>query len=288
MKNKILKTALTILVPLNVMLFSCETSDISETPLISTTNSSQETNPQPSDIALTDSSSNYNTYRYLENDGISMYYETQEKEVYRSLLPDILDMPEQLLVYVFITDFYKLDYGAEPYKENSLFLLAEYEGRKVWHCIYMPVTSEESMWAGIFKLGLPKSMGEIELFRSSPIYTGYGIGPDQRRMDLTVNTENYMVSENQKNLMKELSLISMLNIRNDNIIEMGKTGEMRSIFEISEQYPRLLTVEYGDGNISFDSKYSEEAHPFSLTPSNIIGAYYLKNKIPFSLTGTPW
>ena len=100
-----------------------------------------------------------NKYTYLENDGIFMYYQTEEKETYRKLLPEVFDMPDRLLVYTFVSDFYKMEGQTQPYKEASIFLLGEYKGEKIWHCIYMPVTSEESMKMGVIRLGLPKTMG---------------------------------------------------------------------------------------------------------------------------------
>ena len=105
-----------------------------------------------------------------------MYYETDNARVYESLLPDVFDMPDRMLVYAFIYDFYKLDYDAVPYKENALFLLVEYQGQEAWHCVYMPVTDEHSMWAGIIRLGLPKTMGDIEFNREPPRYHGTAEG----------------------------------------------------------------------------------------------------------------
>ena len=48
-------------------------------------------------------------YRYLENDGIFMYYETDNVEVYQSLIPDAFEMPSRVVVFAFFNDFYELD-----------------------------------------------------------------------------------------------------------------------------------------------------------------------------------
>ena len=111
-------------------------------------------------------------YTYYENDGIFIYYETANAETYRQLLPEKFDMPNELLVYAFISDFYKMDARTEPYKEAALFLLAKHEGKEIWHCIFMPVTSHESRIAGIRRLGLPKTMGDISFSKKRHLIRG--------------------------------------------------------------------------------------------------------------------
>lgn len=230
----------------------------------------------------------YTTYRYLENDGIFMYYETENEQVYQSLIPDTFNMPSRMLVYAFIIDFYELDYGATPYKENSIFILVEYQGEEFWHCVYMPVTDVYSMWAGIIGLGLPKTMGEINFTRDEPLYYGDGTNVFGATMNMSVNTENYVIDESDKQEMIDLSLLRSLNIRNGEIIEMGHTGGQNSAIEIAEQYPNLRTIEFGEGYVTTNTDAIIINHPLDLTPSNMIGAYYLKNTIPFSLTGNPF
>ena len=227
----------------------------------------------------------YIPYRYLENDGIFMYYETENAQAYESLLPDEFDMPSRLLVYTFINDFYELDYGATPYKENAIFILADYQGEEVWHCVYMPVTDIHSVWAGVLGLGLPKTLGEVDFIRESPLYYGNGIGALGGEMSLSVNTENFTVSEEDRQEMIDLSLLRYLNIRNGEIIEMGKTGQGGSVIETAETFPNLMSIEFGEAAINTNTDAIPFNHPLDLTPSNIIGAYYLLNKIPFSLTG---
>lgn len=242
----------------------------------------------PVDTIPVDTVSGYIPYRYLENDGIFMYYETEAVEVYKSLLPEVFDMPDRLLVYAFINDFYKLDYGATPYKENAIFILAEYQGQEVWHCVYMPVTDEHSMWAGIIGLGLPKTLGTINFTREDPNYYGNGINPMGGEMILSVNTEDYTIEEEARQELISLSLLTSLNIRNGEIIEMGKTGEQNSVIEMAKKYPNFMTVKFGEATISTNTEDISFHHPLDLTPSNILGAYYLLNKVPFSLTGGQW
>lgn len=228
-------------------------------------------------------------YRYLENDGIFMYYETDNIEVYQSLIPDEFEMPSRMLVFAFFNDFYELDYGATPYKENAISILVEYQGEEFFHVVYMPVTDEYSMWAGILGLGLPKSLGEINFTRDNPIYYGDGTNPLGGTMDMSVNTENYTIDNDAKQEMINLSLLRNIQIRNGNIIEIGKTGgNENSVINIAEQFPNLVTLKFGEASIATNTDAILFHHPLDLTPSNIIGGYYLKNTIPFGLTGNPF
>lgn len=242
--------------------------------------------PQEEPVSSTPSD-DYTQYRYLENDGLFVYYETENKEVYQRLLPDVFDMPERTLVFAFINDFFKIDNGAIPYKENAVFILAEYQGKEVWHCIYMPVTDEHSMWAGIIGLGLPKTLGDIAFEKSPPFYQGQALGEFGGEMEVTLNTSGYEISEQEKQNLISLSLLPSLNIRNGNIIEMGRTGEKGSILQIADELPNLVTVKYGVADIATNTDVIPTAHALDLKPSRILGAYYLHNKIPFSLTGAP-
>lgn len=228
-------------------------------------------------------------YRYLENDGIFMYYETDNMEVYKNLIPDEFDMPSRMLVFAFFNDFYKLDYGATPYKENAISILVEYQGEEFFHVVYMPVTDEHSMWAGIIGLGLPKTLGEITFTNDNSIYYGNGVNPLEGTMNMSVNTQNFTIENDAKQDMIKLSLLKNLQIRNGNIIQIGKTGENeKSVINIAEQFPNLLTLKFGEATINTNTDAISLNHPLDLTPSKIIGGYYLKNTIPFGLTGNPF
>ena len=225
-------------------------------------------------------------YRYLENDGIFMYYETDNVDVYQSLIPDEFEIPSRMVVFAFFNDFYELDYGATPYKENAISILVEYQGEEFFHVVYMPVTDERSMWAGILGLGLPKTLGTINFTRDNPIYYGDGTNMLGGTMDMSINTENFTIDNNAKQNMVNLSLLRNIQIRNGNIIEIGKTGgNENSVIHIAEQFPNLITLKFGEAIITTNTNSILFNHPLDLTPSNVIGGYYLKNTIPFGLTG---
>ncbi|MGB0869098.1 MAG: acetoacetate decarboxylase family protein [Flavobacteriales bacterium] len=235
-----------------------------------------------------DSLFNYTPYRYLENDGIFMYYETTNVQAYKSLIPEEFNMPSRMVVFSFFNDFYKLDYGATPYKENAISILVEYQGEEFFHCVYMPVTDEHSMWAGILGLGLPKTMGEINFVRNNPIYLGDRKNPLGGTMDMSVDTENYNIDPNTKQEIIDLQKLRSLQKRNGQIIVTGNSGgNQNSVIETAEQFPNLITIKFGEATMVTNTSSIPYHHPLDLVPSNVIGAFYLKNTIPFSLTGTP-
>jgi PKD repeat protein len=227
-------------------------------------------------------------YRYLENHGIFMYYETDNFEVYQSLIPDEFEMPSRMVVFAFFNDFYKLDYGATPYKENAISILVEHKGEEFFHCVYMPVTDEHSMWAGILGLGLPKTMGEIDFTRDNPTYYGEALNPLGDKMNMSVATENFIIDDNTKQEIISLQKLRSLQIRNGKIIVTGNTdGNQNSVIETAEQFPSLITIKFGEATLTTNTESISYNHPLDLTPSNVIGAFYLKNTIPFGLTGNP-
>lgn len=224
-------------------------------------------------------------YKYLESRGVSIFYETDNLQAYNKLLPDVFEMPEKPMVYAFINDFYKLDYNATPYKENALMILAKYNGELIWHCIYMPVTDENSLIAGKIGLGLPKTMGEINFTQNDNSYSGIGIGENGGKMELGIDLENFNIDSENKQEIIRLSELKKLSIRNGEIIEIGKTKNKRSKFEVAEKFPEHLTIKFGEVSISTNTDLINVTHPLDLKASKIIGGYYVLNKVSFGLTG---
>ncbi len=226
------------------------------------------------------------SYRYLENDGVTIYYETANVKLYKSLIPKEFNMPSRCLVHAFVIDFYKIDNGLNPYRENAINILVEYKGEEFWHCVYMPVTDEHSLRAGVRKLGLPKTLGEIELKRHKNLYHGKGVNQDGGQMSIRVNTKQYELDDKTKNELIALSQKRSIQILRGQVILTGRstggTAPKRSIISLAELYPNRLTLKFGKGSIT--SQARELASPLRLKPSRVIGAYYLKNTIPFTLS----
>jgi hypothetical protein len=88
-------------------------------------------------------------YTYHEFDGIVVFYKTQDLDAYKALLPAVFEMPAKPLVMAFVIDYYKMDKATQPYKEAAVYLLATYQGKPAWHCVTMPVTSDDARIGGI-------------------------------------------------------------------------------------------------------------------------------------------
>lgn len=221
-------------------------------------------------------------YQYEENEGIFIFYKTEDEELYRELLPEEFDMPDELTVHLFIMDFYEIDSSAEPYKEMSISLLGELDGEEIWHCIYMPVTSQQSMIAGVLGLGLPKTIGDIEFIRAESSYSGTVLDENNRTATITVDTEDYLMSEAEREIIRGYMSIPKINILNGELIQMTRTGGSVNIIDIAEQYPRYVTLLGGEVIVDFIS-YEDGNHPLDLEPSEVIAGYFLHNEISFSL-----
>ncbi len=53
-------------------------------------------------------------------------------ELYRSLLPEQFDMPDQPLVVVTVADYYDVTLPLVPYREGYVLLQCKYQGRTGW------------------------------------------------------------------------------------------------------------------------------------------------------------
>lgn len=222
-------------------------------------------------------------YTYHEHDGVFVYYETQDRETYRKILPDVFEMPDQPTVYSFVSDFYKMDSQTKPYKEAAIFLLAKHNGRSVWHCVFMPVTSEESRRLGVRRLGLPKTIGDIDFSRNLPKYRGTARVEGGKSMLLTVDTQDYKLNQTEEQWVRKLSTLPKLNLRNGQVLEM-KRPDRRSIIDLALFMPNRIHLKGGRAEIEHLAN-GDMNHPLGLSPSKTLAAYYLRTTIPFRLGG---
>ena len=236
-------------------------------------------------------------YTYREFDGIFVFYETQEADAYRRLLPRVFDLPDRLLVHAFIADYYKMDARTQPYKEGAIFLLAKHEGREVWHCITMPVTSDEARRLGIALLGFPKIMGQIELRRDAPLYSGTVSVTGSRTMSIHLDTTDHATSHEEGRLLKELTTIPKLNLRRGRAVEIGgRVARRRSPLDLAKLFPERVRLAIGRAKVAFQPARIDtpgavpaprSGHPFDLTPRKALLGYYFQSKLQFNLRGRP-
>ena len=220
-------------------------------------------------------------YTFLETDGIYVFYKPHDLAKYRQLLPKMFDMPAAPLVQMFVADFYKMDPATQPYLEAAVFLLARHEGKEAWHCISMPVTSDEARRLGVRNLGYPKVMGEVTLQRSDSAYTGTLKLDGKPVMTVRLKTGEHALSDNESQWFKKLTGIPSLNILNGKVIDplAGHPKPTVSVLDLSRKYPGKMTVKMGESQVSLTPG---TATAFSIEPEEVVLAYFLNNKFPFN------
>ena len=88
---------------------------------------------------------------YLELESIIAYFEVNNINEYKKLIPSIFSMPEKPLCRVRINDFYRME-SAPPYLEAIVEILVKYKKPKdgkgilAWHYLGLTVTTEEALW----------------------------------------------------------------------------------------------------------------------------------------------
>jgi hypothetical protein len=99
--------------------------------------------------------------------GIFTAVEPANLELYRSLLPQPLEMPARPLVVLFAVDYVEVfPWPMTPYLEATVALRCTYNGEEGWHVKTMPVTKQVPNWGGRF-LGFPKYVADEITLQSS-------------------------------------------------------------------------------------------------------------------------
>jgi hypothetical protein len=222
-------------------------------------------------------------YTYHEFDGIVCFYKTRDLAAYRALLPQVFEMPDEPLVRAFVIDYYKMDKATMPYLEAAVYLLAKYEGKPAWHCVTMPVTSDDARIGGIYYLGYPKIMGDVTLKRGRSTYAGQLKLNGKTVMTITLDAKEHTVTSEEKQWFESLKAIPQLNILNGKIYQPRFGSGDRTPLEIAEQYPDKFQLKVGDaklfmGPISARWHSERQGRIFSIKPTEIVLAYYFKNK----------
>jgi hypothetical protein len=228
--------------------------------------------------------------QYQEYDGIILFYAPKDLSVYRRLLPAVFDLPDQPLVEVFVFDFYKMaPWALEPYQEAGVSLMGAYKGKKIWHCITMPVTSDRARINGIRNQGYPKVLADVAFVRKDPLFSGVLKAKGKTIMELTLNTEGRSVGPGEREWFVRLTGIPSLNLLNGKLIDpMPRLGEAKvNILDLSEQYPRVFRVQVGKASLTTFPKNVPKARDwrpkaFGIELKEIVLAYYFQNKHGFS------
>ena len=126
--------------------------------------------------------------------GITAAFPPADLELYRSLLPEAFDMPDQPLVAVSVVYYYDVTLPLKPYGEGFVALQCKYQGRTGWHVITMPVDDETSN-AGGRSIGFPKYVADqITLEEREEGWLGRVVYEGRTVMEMTFTAEGEPVT----------------------------------------------------------------------------------------------
>jgi len=109
-------------------------------------------------------------------------------DLYRSLLPEQFDMPDQPLVVVTVADYYDVTLPLVPYREGYVLLQCKYQGRTGWYTYTMPVDDKTANDGGR-AIGFNKYVAdEITLEGQNGIWTGRVVFGGRTVMEIAFTT----------------------------------------------------------------------------------------------------
>jgi len=133
-------------------------------------------------------------WSFLGQRGITTAFPPADVELYRALLPEQFDMPEQPLVVVSVVDYYDVTLPLVPYREGFVAIQCKYQGRTGWHVLTMPVDDETSN-AGGRALGFPKYVAdEITLEKQEGGWIGRVVHEGRTVMEVAFAAEGEPVT----------------------------------------------------------------------------------------------
>jgi len=123
--------------------------------------------------------------------GVFVMVAPADLKLYRSLLPQPLEMPNRPVVSVFVIDYIKVfPWPMTRYQEAAVSLRCKYRGEEGWHVKTMPVTKSVPNWGGR-NLGFPKYVADtITLQSSGKTWKGEVKHAGETRLALEFTSEN--------------------------------------------------------------------------------------------------
>jgi acetoacetate decarboxylase len=226
---------------------------------------------------------------YEEFDGIMIFYTPKDTVTYRALLPKVFDLPDEPLVQAFVIDYYKMaSWAIKPYQEAAIFLLAKYKGGEFWHCLTMPVTTDDARIGGIKYLGYPKVLAEVNFIREPPVFRGNLKANGKTILEVALDTNDHAVTGTETQWFRRLAGIPPLNFLNGKLVKPRPGGSKEvTMLDLSIKYPQVFQVKTGKARWAAspeaapgDSDWRPSA--FGIEVKEIVLAYYFQNKYGFS------
>jgi acetoacetate decarboxylase len=228
-------------------------------------------------------------YMYEEFDGIMIFYTPKDTATYRALLPTVFDLPDEPVVQAFVFDYYKMaPWAIKPYQEAAIFLLAKYKGEEVWHCLTMPVTTDDARIGGIKYLGYPKVLAEVNFIREPPFFRGNLKANGKTILKVSLDTKDHPITDAERRWFRRLAGIPPLNFLGGKLVKPRPGGSKEvTLLDLSEKYSQVFQVATGQARWAASPEAALKADDwrpaaFGIEVKEIVLAYYFQNKYGFS------
>jgi uncharacterized protein (DUF362 family) len=104
--------------------------------------------------------------------GITAIFQTNNRDLYRDLLPEAFDLPDSLQFLVSVVNYYSVSFPLVPYHEGFVMLNCKYKGKNGYYTLSMPVDNKLADNAGR-SIGFPKYVADrIDLAKSGDVWIG--------------------------------------------------------------------------------------------------------------------
>jgi len=230
----------------------------------------------------------YVPHIYLEQEAIVTYFEVNNINEYKKLIPSIFSMPERPLCRVRVIDYYKME-SAPPYLESMIEILVKYKksqnGKEIlaWHYLEVPVTTENALF-GRFILGYPKVLRKVTFERYQNKYVGISYGRDGKTptLKLILETRKAELTPDEKSFLGFISPIPSFTIKDGKVLKFA--GSKYKIYELEKVAPQIWKIEFGDCSIEYPNDPKNYLHRLGI--GKFITGYWLKQKYRYTLKST--
>jgi len=171
-------------------------------------------------------------WSFLGQRSIITAFPPADLELYRSLLPESFDMPDQPLVVMSVVDYYDVTLPLVPYGEGFVALQCKYQGRSGLYFLTMPVDDETSRTGGR-ALGFPKYVADqITLEEQEDGWIGRVVYEGRTVMEITFTATGQPVTGSSSGEGTALFLL----------VPPGEGPQINEVNSVSSGEKRTLTT----------------------------------------------
>jgi hypothetical protein len=232
---------------------------------------------------------------YLEQESIIAFFEVNDIDWYKKLIPSIFSMPDRPICRVEVVNFYKME-SRPPYLEAAVTILVKFkkamsgEEMLAWHFLGLSVTSEEALWGRIS--GFPKVLRKVTLESDANKYLGISYARDGNTptLKLTLELKKGKPTRDEKRFLDFVSPIPLLTIHT-NIIPSAMHGKVINrgvlgggkykIYELEKVAPQIWNIKFGDCSIEYPNDPNNYLARLGI--GKYITGYWLKQKLRYKI-----